>query len=134
MAIAETLSAAAREECRGRRALIVGADPATLRLCRDVLERSGFAIDAVESGIAAIVASRKSVPGLILLDAQLSDVPGRDAILWLRSNPALQSTPIAVLTANALDDAIPALAWPARPLRKPVSPAAIRCLIGEILE
>lgn len=117
-----------------RRALVVGADPATLRFCRDALESSGFAVDAVDSGIAAVVAARENVPDLIFVDVQLRDVPGREAIKWLRSNPALQSTPVIVLTTKAEDDMVPALAWPCASLPKPVSLAAIRCTIREVLE
>jgi CheY-like chemotaxis protein len=117
-----------------RRALVVGAYSATLRLCHDALESSGFAADAVDSGIAAVVAARESPPDLVLVDVQLRDVPGCEAIGWLRSNPALQSTPIFVLTTNAEDDVVPTLARPYASLPKPVSPAAIRRTIREVLE
>jgi len=88
-----------------RRALVVEAEPVTLQLCRDTLENSGFVVDAVESGIAAVVSAREGLPDVIVMDVQLRDVPGREAIAWLRSNPALRSTPIIVLTANAEDEA-----------------------------
>jgi CheY-like chemotaxis protein len=117
-----------------RRALVVGADSATLQLCRDALESSGFAADAVDSGIAAVVAARESPPDLVLVDVQLRDVPGREAIGWLRSNPALQSTPIIFLTTNAEDDVVPTLARQYASLPKPVSPAAIRRTIREVLD
>ncbi|HEY8030909.1 MAG TPA: response regulator [Methylocella sp.] len=112
-----------------RRALIVGADPATLRSCSDALESSGFGAHAVDTGIAAVVAAREELPDLILIEVQLSDVPGREAIKWLRSIPALQFTPIIVLTAEAVDDEI---CPPAPSLRKPVSPSAIWRTIHEI--
>jgi DNA-binding response OmpR family regulator len=104
-----------------RRALVVGGDSATLQLCRDALESSGFAADVVDSGIAAVVAARESPPELVLVEVQLRDVPGHEAIGWLRSNPALQSTPIIILTTNAEDDVV--LARPYASLPKPVSPA-----------
>ena len=116
------------------RALVVGADPVTLRFCRDALKCSGFAVDAVDSGIAAVVAAREDLPDLIFVDVQLRDVPGREAIRWLRSNPALQSTPIIVLTTNAEDDAAPDLTRPGPSLLKPVSLAALRRVIREVLE
>jgi CheY-like chemotaxis protein len=84
-----------------------------------------------KAGIAAVVAARESPPDLALVDVQLRDVPGREAIGWLRSNPALQSTPIIVLTTNAEDDVV--LARPYASLPKPVSPAAIRRTIREVL-
>jgi CheY-like chemotaxis protein len=118
----------------GQRALVVEADPVTLRLCRDVLESSGFVVDAVDSGIGAVVAAREGLPDLIFLDLQLRDVPGGEAIGWLRSNPALRSTPIIVLTANAGDDADLVAARPGASLRKPLSPATIRRTIREVLK
>jgi CheY-like chemotaxis protein len=117
-----------------RRALVVEADPVTLRLCRNVLESSGFVVDAVDSGIAAVVAARQGRPDLILMDLQLRDVPGGEAIGWLRSNPALRSTPIIVITANGVDDGEFAAALPAASLRKPLSSAALRRTLQDVLK
>jgi len=122
-------------ECSQRRALVVGADPATLRFCRDALKSSGFVVDAVESGIDGIIAARKNLPDMIFMDVQLRDVPGREAIKWLRSIPALRATPIIVLTTEDEDDvALPAVTRPGPSLRKPVSPAALRRIIDEVSE
>jgi DNA-binding response OmpR family regulator len=116
-----------------RRALLVEAEPETLQLCRDVLEKSGFVVDVVDSGIAAVIAARQARPDLILVDLQLRDVPGREAIGWLRSNPALRSTPIIVLTTNTDADGELATIRPGASLRKPVSPAAIQRMIHQVL-
>jgi len=117
-----------------RRALVAETDPATRRLCREALESSGFVVEFVDTGIAAVVSARERFPDLILMDLQLRDVPGREAIGWLRSNPALQSTPIIVLTTNAADDADLAATRPAASLRKPVSPVMIRRMIRDVLK
>jgi CheY-like chemotaxis protein len=119
---------------RSRRALVVEAEPATVRLCRSILESSGFVVDAVESGIAAVVAAREKVPDVIFIDLQLQDVPGREAIGWLRSNPALGSTPIIVLTANAKDDVDLAAIRPDASLRKPLSSMTINRTLREVLK
>jgi two-component system, cell cycle response regulator DivK len=121
-------------ECVGRRVLVVESEPATLQMCRSVLEGSGFVVDAVDSGIAAVVAAREELPDVILMDLQLRDVPGREAIGWLRSNPALKSTPIIVLTDYAEDEAELAATRPGASLRKPLSPAMIRRMIREVLK
>jgi len=126
--------ASSMESQSRRRALVVEAEPTTLRLCRDALESSGFVVDAVDSGIAAVVAAREALPDLIVMDLQLRDVPGREAISWLRSNPALRSTPIIVLTTNAEDDAGLAATRPGASLRKPVSPGTIQRTIREVLK
>lgn len=117
----------------GRRALVVEADPAALQVCRDALESSGFHVDAVDSGIAAMVAARETLPDLILVDLQLRDVPGGEAIGWLRSDPALCSTPIIVLTANAVEDKEWAATQLGASLRKPLSLMKIQSAIREAL-
>jgi CheY-like chemotaxis protein len=116
-----------------RRALIVEPDPASLRLCRDILERSGFVVDVASSGIAALISARDRPPDLILMDLQLPDVPGREAIGWLRGNPVLRSTPIIVLTSGAADDAEAAASEPIATLRKPISAAMTLRAIREVL-
>lgn len=63
-----------------RHALVAEADPAMLRLYREVLESSGFVVEAADSGIAAVVAAREGRPDLILVALQLRDVSGREAI------------------------------------------------------
>jgi DNA-binding response OmpR family regulator len=110
-----------------RRAVVAGVDDPSLRLCRYVLEQSDFHVDSVESGIAALIAARQIHPELIILDLQLRDVSSREAVLWLRCNPEMAATPIYVLTANAQEEA--GLSPLSKPLRKPVSDAAIRSLL-----
>jgi DNA-binding response OmpR family regulator len=82
---------------RKRRALVVNTDPVSTRLCRETLERMGFTIERVDSGVAAVVAARSQTPDLVLMDLQLRDVTAAETIGWLRSNHALKSVPIIVL-------------------------------------
>jgi DNA-binding response OmpR family regulator len=57
----------------------------------------GFALERVDTGVAAVVAARGRVPDLIVIDFQLSDAPASETIGWLRANQALRSVPIVVL-------------------------------------
>lgn len=123
----------ARPERRKRRALVAGTDPANLRLCRDVLESFGFCVESVESGIEAVTSARAKPPDVILVDSQLRDVPGREAVRWLRSNPDLRSAPIIVIGTGAADEAVAALANPGAAIRGPLTPAALRSRIHEFL-
>lgn len=127
-------SPAASLDRRGQRALLAVVDPTTLRRCRDVLEGWGFTVTAVDAGIAAVIAARNGPPHVIFMDMQLRDAPGREAIEWLRSNPALQSTPIIVLTGGVDDEANLTEIGPAAFLRKPVSLGTIQRSINEALK
>lgn len=120
-------------ETTPRRALVVAADTATHRVCRAALETSGLAVDGVDSGMAALMAAREARPDLIVIDQQLRDVSGQEAIGWLRSNPALRATPIIALTTAADDATGLAAIAPGAALRKPLSPVAIRRAIRAAL-
>jgi CheY-like chemotaxis protein len=113
------------------RALIAIAEPSSVRLCREVLEKDGFLVDTVDSGIGAVVAVRERLPHIILIDLQLRDVPGREAVGWLRSNPALQSTPIVII-GGAEESRVLVAPQPGAVLRKPLTPDAIRRAIGDL--
>ena len=117
-----------------RRALFVGADRATVGLGRKGLESLGFVVDAAESGIAALVTAREWLPDLIFMDRQLRDVAAREAIGWLRTNPALRSTPIIVLIMGGEDEVDMATIGPGTSLRKPVSPAVLGHTIRRLLK
>ena len=60
-----------------------------------------------EAGLELAFASK---PDLILLDLGLPDADGQTLSVWLRGDPALQSTPIIVLTA-----------WPEEVVRQTVN-------------
>jgi CheY-like chemotaxis protein len=106
-------------------ALIVDTDPIAARLCQETLERMGFAIKRVETGVAAVVAARGRVPDLIVMDSQLPDVSAGETIGWLRANQFLKSVPIIVLGV-ADHSRLPAKdATAMAGLGKPLSSAAI---------
>ena len=89
---------------RSQQALVVDADPETRRFCRVVLEQSGFIVRETDTGVAAVVAARESVPDAILLGLQLRDVIGREAMGWLEANPALHRTLFVTLNGWPAED------------------------------
>ncbi len=115
-----------------RRALLVGSDQAALRVCHDVLGGLGFSIDTVASGIEAVIAARDGQPDVIVMDGQLRDVRGSEAIGWLRSNSALQTTPIIALVAKGEEN--PGVTRPTTMVRKPLSAAAVHRAVQEALD
>lgn len=113
----------------GRRALVVETDPETRRVLRDVLEQIGFVVDVVESGVDAVSTARTALPELILLDLQLRDVPGAEALRWLRANPALKLAPVIAISATRGD--LPVLRGVGIKfvLKKPLSAQKIRLTV-----
>lgn len=108
-----------------RSALLVGLDTTSRRACREALDRGGFEVETTDSGVAAVAAVRGRVPDVIFVGRQLRDVTSREAMRWLRTNPALQRTPIVVVAdegENGADDEAPT---PGIRLLKPLSAMTI---------
>jgi len=114
-----------------KRALLIEPNSGTQKLCCHVLERAGFAVDTVVSGIQAVVSARSHQPDLILMDLQLPDVPCRQAIDWLRSNPALRFTPILVLNGASGEGDNFADASPVSVIPKPLSAQSVQRAIQQ---
>ena len=104
-----------------KRALLVEPNVDSQRLCQDALERCGFIVDTVASGIQAVVCARSSQQDIILMDLQLPDVPCPQAIGWLRCNAALRLTPILVLNGGSTDSDKFAEAVPVAVIPRPLS-------------
>ena len=117
-----------------RRALVVEADPGTQKDFRDVLNRCGMAADIVDNGVAAVARARRKRPDLIIMDLQLRDSAGLEVIQWLRSDPALRSTPVIVLTTNA-HDVSRSKSWSVDAVVvKPVSSEAMESAIRSVID
>ena len=118
----------------GRRALVAAADRRTRELLREFLDRCGLEADIVDTGVAAVARARRKVPGVIIVDLQLRDSPGLEVIQWLRSNAALKSTPVMMLTTNA-SDVSRSKSWSVNAvLLKPVSFEAIENAIRDLID
>ena len=117
-----------------RRALVVEADPGTRKVFQRALSRCGMVADMVDNGVAAVARARRNQPDVIIMDLQLRDSAGLEVIQWLRSNPALQSTPVIVLTTNALD-LTRSKSWAVDAvLLKPVAAEAMESVIRDVLD
>lgn len=83
--------------------LVVDDDPQIVRLVRSYLEQAGFRVVTAEDGEIALHIIRASRPDLVILDLML---PGRDGLSLtqlIRSDPALATLPILMLTARVDD-------------------------------
>lgn len=109
-----------------RRALVAAPDAAAQSACRSALEGPEWDVAVVDTGVAAVISARETVPAFIIMDLQLRDVPGREAMEWIRSNPELLDVPVVLIAGAAEGDDDVAEIAPAALLRRPVTSQAVR--------
>lgn len=87
----------------GVQILIVEDNEKNMKLFRDVLIASGHrTLEATTGGQAVELATAHS-PDLVLMDIQLPDIGGVEALGRLRSDERTASLPVVALTAQAMD-------------------------------
>ena len=86
----------------GERILVVEDNEKNMKLFRDVLDATGYrTLEATTGGEAVDVASEHT-PDLVLMDIQLPDVDGVQALHRLRADPRTATIPVVALTAQAM--------------------------------
>jgi two-component system cell cycle response regulator DivK len=84
------------------RALVVDDQPINLELAVFVLQAQGFIVDAADGAQAAIARAGAFAPDVILMDIQMPDIDGLEAVRRLRADPRTAATVILALTAYAM--------------------------------
>src|ERR1044071_1873172 len=77
--------------------LVVGAEPRIAEICRDYLERAGFAVVVAGNGADALTLARTKHPDLVILDLGLPKMDGLDVTRALRKH---SNVPIIMVTAR----------------------------------
>lgn len=103
----EPLALVAPAVDRSARVLVVEDSVINQEIVRAMLARSGYAVDLVESGEAAIAAVQSRTYDLVLMDVLM---PGMDGMTATRRIRALQHparrVPIVAMTANVMPDRV----------------------------
>jgi two-component system alkaline phosphatase synthesis response regulator PhoP len=86
-----------------QRILVVDDDHEVVRLMRGYLEQAGYEVLMAYNGETALHILRSEHPDLVLLDLMLPDRDGWDITRIVRNDPALEHTPIIMLTARVTD-------------------------------
>jgi len=82
--------------------LYIEDNQANQRLVQQILaRRPSITLLVATHGTRGIELAREQNPGLILLDLHLPDMPGREVLRLLRSDPATRGIPILVVSADA---------------------------------
>ena len=86
----------------GAQVLVVEDNEKNMKLFRDVLEASGYRLLEATTGEQAMELAAEQQPNLVLMDIQLPDLDGVDALGRLRADARTASIPVVALTAQAM--------------------------------
>ena len=79
--------------------LLAEDNPANIQVVASYLEACGYRVVTVSNGADALLSARLEMPSLVLMDIQMPDMNGLEAIRRMRVDPALKHLPVIVLTA-----------------------------------
>lgn len=89
-----------------KRILLVDDEKDTAMIFEMVLKQGGYEVYVAPDGRSAIEAAKSQKFDTILLDQMMPDMGGNDVLLTLKSDPAMASVPIAMLTNFSHDELI----------------------------
>lgn len=120
------------EDLRGRRVLLVDDDPTIAEVAATYLRASGFIVEEVCDGFAALDSLQRAEPDLIVLDRMLPGIDGIEVFRRLREH---RSTPVIILTAlGTPEDRIAGLEAGADDyMTKPFSPRELVLRVQSVL-
>jgi two-component system, cell cycle response regulator DivK len=84
------------------RILIVEDNERNMKLFRDVLGATGYETLEAASGESAVTVAGEQTPDLVLMDIQLPDIDGLEALRRLRADERTAAVPVLALTAQAM--------------------------------
>ena len=87
----------------GERVLVVEDNERSMKLLRDVLAASGYGTLEATTGSLAVELARRHIPEVVLMDVQLPDLDGVEALRRIRSDARTAYVPVVAVTAQAMD-------------------------------
>jgi two-component system cell cycle response regulator DivK len=87
----------------GPQILVVEDNEMNMKLFRDVLLATGFRTLEATTGEQAVELATEHSPELVLMDIQLPDIGGIEALGRLQADTRTASVPVVALTAQAME-------------------------------
>jgi DNA-binding response OmpR family regulator len=82
------------------RVLITEDEPNIVESLTFILQRAGYEVSAVLDGEAAVRRLRSDPPDIMILDIMLPKMNGFEVLKLIKTDPALKSLPVVILTAK----------------------------------
>ena len=86
----------------GERILVVEDNEKNMKLFRDVLNATGYRTLEATTGGEAVELATEQAPDLVLMDIQMPDVDGVEALRRLRADERTTAIPVLAVTAQAM--------------------------------
>jgi two-component system, cell cycle response regulator DivK len=84
--------------------LIVEDNEKNMKLVRDILQHRGYTTIEAVNGNDGVRLARERRPDLVLMDIQLPDIDGIEALRQIRTEPALDATAVLAVSASVMPD------------------------------
>ncbi len=84
--------------------LIVEDNEKNMKLVRDILRHNGYATLEATTGGEGVRLATAEAPDLVLMDIQLPDIDGIEALRLIRTNAALDAVPVIAVSASVMPD------------------------------
>lgn len=99
--IASSRAGARKAAARAETILVIDDDPTMRDLLRRILEREGFSVAAAANGSEGLLLAEQLRPDIITLDVMMPSMDGWTLLSLIKQNPALQDTPVLMITMVA---------------------------------
>ncbi len=86
------------------RILIVEDNEKNMKLVRDILRHKGYETLEAVNGLDGVRLATEGAPDLILMDIQLPDIDGIEALSRIRKEPALDAVPVLAVSASVMPE------------------------------
>jgi two-component system, cell cycle response regulator DivK len=87
----------------GAQILVVEDNEKNMKLFRDLLQVNGYRTIEAATGRRAVELAIEHGPDLVLMDVQLPDIDGVEALARLRADARTASVPVLAVTAQAME-------------------------------
>lgn len=87
-----------------KRILIVEDNEKNMKLFRVLLNSQGYEVLEAENGKEGIKKAKDNIPNLIIMDIQMPEMDGIEAMKRIKHEPSIMNIPVIAITSYAMND------------------------------